>query len=104
MTDAQQLVGAVSISGTALLMLATGLGAALGRYEADLQHAADKAAAERRRQAAQRRTPVVWPAEGAPLLPTPTPTRQLSDAAAPLTAVRPGPPGTGRHRKGKIAC
>ncbi|MEW2567692.1 hypothetical protein [Streptomyces sp. NPDC047070] len=104
MSATVQLISIAGGSGVLMLAAATHVGAALGRHEADLQHAADQAAAARRRTAAReraRRGRPAWPAEYAPpSSPASTPARPVRDETVPLTAVRPGPPGSGRHRKG----
>lgn len=101
-SDTVQLISAAG--GCVLLMLTVVIraGAALGRYEADVQHAAYTNRMER--EAARERARPSWPDLYAPLLPTTVPARPLPDAPTPLTTAQPGPPGPGRHRKGKTKC
>ncbi|MGW0566133.1 hypothetical protein [Streptomyces tauricus] len=105
MSGTVQIIGAAGGCVLPLLCLATYYGAAVGRYEADCQDAAQRARFDEQRAAARERVRPrpSWPAEYPPLLPTTVPVRPLPDATA-RTAVRPGPPGPGRHRKEKTAC
>lgn len=104
MSDTVQLIGAAG--GCVLLMLTVAIrvGAAIGRYEADVQHAAYTNRMERKREVTRERARPSWPDLYAPLLPTTVPTRPLPHAPTPLTTAQPGPPGPGRHRKGKTKC
>ncbi|MFE9684122.1 hypothetical protein [Streptomyces sp. NPDC006285] len=104
MSDTVQLIGTAGGCAVLMLALVTRAGAALGRYEADLQHAAYTARLERKREAARERARPSWPDVYPPLLPTTVPTRQLPHAPTPLTTAQPGPPGSGRRRKGKTSC
>ncbi len=90
----------MSVSVLLMLGLATGAGAALGRREADLRQAAEQAVLVRRREAARAKQQRIWAACYAPPRPTSRPTCHVRAETVPLTTVQPGPPGSGRHRKG----
>lgn len=97
----------ISIAGSSsVLMLAAFVhgGAAIGRHEADLQRAADKARLDTQRTAARDRARSVRPAWPTEYAPPSSPARTVRDETVPLTAVRPGPPGSGHRRKGNTAC
>ncbi|MFF5001758.1 hypothetical protein ACFY3G_02925 [Streptomyces phaeochromogenes] len=92
MTTAAQLVGAASISGSALILL--GLAASFGASSA--HHTADQA-----RAAYKREHHIDWAARYAPPPPAIAPTCHVRDETVPLTTVQGR---RARHRKGQPRC
>lgn len=101
MSATVQLISAASGSVLLMLGVATRAGAALGRYEADLQHAAYTARLDRKRTTTPNRHLPSWPAEYTPPLPAPATTCPRPDETVPLTTVQPS---RARHAKGRPTC